>query len=65
MPSESPLAPETSGGVASAEFGLVMLDGPAGVAVAMTPEAAEETGLSLLAAAEAAAGQRARGETGY
>lgn len=50
--------PEGSGGVASAEQGTVMLDGPNGVAVAMTPEAAEETARSLLAAAEEAAGQR-------
>lgn len=41
-------------GVATAEQGQVMLDGPDGVAVAMTPEAAEGTARSLLAAAEEA-----------
>jgi hypothetical protein len=44
-------------GVASAEQGVVLLDGPDGVAIAMTPAAAEETGRRLLAAAEEAAGQ--------
>lgn len=65
MPRDSALMPEEEGGVATAELGLVLLDGPNGVAVAMTPEAAEATGHSLLAAAETAAGQRQRGETGY
>lgn len=41
-------------GVATAECGEVMLDGPNGVAVSMTPNAAEQTARSLLAAAEAA-----------
>jgi hypothetical protein len=50
--------PEGKAGVASAEEGQVMLDGPDGVAVAMTPEAAEKTAQSLLAAAEEAAGQQ-------
>ena len=54
----SPTEPEGRPGVASAEQGLVLLDGPDGVAVAMTPEAAEATGRSLLAAAEEAAEQR-------
>jgi hypothetical protein len=58
----SALSPETKAGVASAERGLVLLDGPDGVAVAMTPEAAEGTGRSLLAAAEQATKQRDRGE---
>ena len=44
-------------GVASAEVGLVMLDGPDGVAIAMTPDAAEATGQSLIAAATEARGQ--------
>ncbi|OAN59858.1 hypothetical protein [Sphingomonas sp. TDK1] len=65
MAKDSALTPEEEGGVATAELGLVLLDGPNGVAVAMTPEAAEATGRSLLAAAETAAGQRERGETGY
>jgi hypothetical protein len=46
--------PQTQPGVASAEQGVVMLDGPNGVAVAMTPDAALSTGQSLIAAAEVA-----------
>ncbi|WP_010543506.1 hypothetical protein [Sphingomonas elodea] len=65
MPRGTALTPEEEGGIATAELGLVLLDGPNGVAVAMTPEAAEATGRSLLAAAETAGMQRARGETGY
>jgi hypothetical protein len=51
-------APETIAGVATAEQGFVMLDGPDGVAIAMTPEAAEATGRSLIAAAAEAERQR-------
>lgn len=53
--SPSPVAePEREPGVATAEEGVVMLDGPDGVAVSLTPEAAEQTGRSLIdAAAEA------------
>jgi len=51
-------APEESPGVASAEQGVVLLDGPDGVAISMTPEAAEATAHSLLAAAEEAGKQR-------
>ena len=54
----SPHLPETKPGVAAAEAGQVILDGPNGVAVAMTPEAAQETALSLLDAAEEATHQR-------
>ena len=53
------LEPERKGGVATAEQGVVLLDGPDGVAVSMTPEAAEQTARSLLVAAEQAAGQLA------
>lgn len=53
-----PQEPESQAGIAIAEQGLVLLDGPDGVAVAMTPEAAEETGRRLIAAAEQAVGQR-------
>lgn len=49
--------PHRQAGVASAEVGLVMLDGPDGVAIAMTPDAAEATGQSLIAAAAEARGQ--------
>ncbi|MBD8547451.1 hypothetical protein IFT82_12000 [Sphingomonas sp. CFBP 8760] len=48
------LEPETVAGKATAESGVVLLDGPGGVAVAMTPEAARETGHSLIAAADQA-----------
>ena len=54
----SPQEAESAPGVATAEQGVVLLDGPDGVAIAMTPEAAEATGRSLIAAAEEAAGQR-------
>jgi hypothetical protein len=36
---------------------VVLLDGPDGVAIAMTPRAAEETGRRLVAAAHEAASQ--------
>ncbi|MBA2934388.1 hypothetical protein HZF05_09785 [Sphingomonas sp. CGMCC 1.13654] len=42
---------------AVAEEGLVLLDGPDGIAISMTPDAAEETGTSLIAAAREARGQ--------
>lgn len=42
----------------TAEEGEVMIDGPGGLAVAMTPEAAEETGRRLLEASTEARGQR-------
>jgi hypothetical protein len=41
-------------GKANADQGQVLLDGPNGVAVSMTPNAAIETARSLLAAAEEA-----------
>lgn len=47
--------PETEPGTAVAEGGMVLLDGPDGVAVAMTPDAAAETGRRLIAAADQAA----------
>jgi hypothetical protein len=52
-----PYPVETSPGVVSVEKGEVLLDGPDGVAVAMTPEAAAETGRRLIAAAQEAANQ--------
>lgn len=54
---------ESQGGKAVAEGGLVLLDGPDGVAVAMTPQAARNTANELMAAADEAAGQ-VRGEDG-
>lgn len=50
--------PETQPGSVSLQEGQVMLDGPDGVAVAMTPEAALETGRRLVAAAERASAHR-------
>ncbi|MBB5684511.1 hypothetical protein [Sphingobium boeckii] len=44
----------TKAGTANAEQGEVMLDGPDGVAVSMTADAARKTGLSLSEAADAA-----------
>lgn len=50
-------------GVATAEEGFVILDGPDGVAVTMTASAASQTGYSLLCAAQQAEQQKAaRGE---
>lgn len=45
------LQPETEPGIASAEGGLVFLDGPDGVASTMTADAAARTGKSLIDAA--------------
>jgi len=42
----------------SAEDGSVVVDGPDGVAVSLTPEAAEETSARLLDGAAEASGQR-------
>lgn len=50
--------PEAQPGVAIAESGSVLLDGPDGVAVAMTPEAAAETGRRLIDAARQAEQQK-------
>jgi hypothetical protein len=41
-------------GHAVAEQGMVLLDGPDGIAIALTPDAALQTGESLIAAAHAA-----------
>ena len=51
--------PETQPGIATAEGGLVFLDGPDGVATTMTPEAAAGTGRSLIDAAATAERQQA------
>lgn len=55
----SPAMPQTKPGIASAEDGLVVLDGPAGIAVTMTAGAAAETGRSLISAADIAQRQLA------
>jgi hypothetical protein len=49
--------PLTEAGIASAEDGLVILDGPDGVAITMTADAAQETARSLLSAADVAVKQ--------
>jgi hypothetical protein len=60
----SAAAPFTRGGKASAEEGIVMLDGPDGIAISMTPDAAEQTGSSLLDAAREARAQQGTATTG-
>lgn len=55
----SPPRPETQAGVATAEDGMVVLDGPDGIAVTMTPAAARGTGESLIEAARRAEEQLA------
>jgi hypothetical protein len=49
--------PQTKPGTASAEDGMVILDGPGAVAVTMSPDAAAKTGKNLIDAAEIAARQ--------
>lgn len=55
--------PETEPGIASAEDGLVVLDGPDGVAITMTPDAAHKTGQSLISAAGIAEQEVAEGRS--
>lgn len=54
--------PCADAGVASAEAGLVLLDGPGGVALTFTPQAAARTAQSLSEAAGEAERQVAAGE---
>lgn len=58
----SHIQPETEPGIASAESGFVFLDGPDGIAVTMTAEAAQGTGQSLIDAASLAMTQKASGD---
>ena len=53
-PDTSLVGAQTQPGIASAEAGLVLLDGPDGIAVTMTAHAASETGKSLIEAAQRA-----------
>jgi hypothetical protein len=46
-------------GIATAEAGVVILDGPDGIALTMTPDAASQTGRSLILAAQIAHRQAA------
>jgi hypothetical protein len=50
---------EKQSGVVNAEGGFVLLDGPDGVAITLTPEAAAEMGRNLIKAARVAAKQTA------
>ncbi|MET0370655.1 MAG: hypothetical protein ABW039_04670 [Sphingobium sp.] len=63
QPTNIPQA-QTEPGIATAEAGFVILDGPDGVAVTMTPRAATETGQSLISAARAAQQQHGGLEEG-
>lgn len=54
----SPRPPSDEPGRATAEQGVVLLEGPQGAIVTFTPEAAEATGASLHLAAAAARRQR-------
>jgi hypothetical protein len=54
----SPTEPFATAGVASAEEGQVLLDGPDGIAITLTAEAALATGKSLIEAAGQAHAQR-------
>lgn len=54
-----PQLPETEPGVASAEEGFVVLDGPDGIALSITADPAEETGRRLMEAARQAREQAA------
>ena len=56
--------PLSEPGIANAEDGLVVLDGPGGLAITMTAGAADGTGRSLIAAAEAAERQTAEKNAG-
>ncbi|MBF7015515.1 hypothetical protein QUC32_27910 (plasmid) [Novosphingobium resinovorum] len=58
----NPPQPRDDPGVASAENGVVILDGPNGMAVTMTVNAAVKTGQSLIAAARLAEEQASRRE---
>lgn len=52
-----PVTPHDRPSQVTAESGEVLIDGPDGVATALTPDAAEETGRRLIEAASIARGQ--------
>lgn len=58
MPEANPPKPEIEPGEASAEEGVVVLDGPDGVAISIQPEPAAETGRRLIDAAQEASEQQ-------
>ncbi|WEK43379.1 MAG: hypothetical protein P0Y64_00540 [Candidatus Sphingomonas colombiensis] len=55
--------PQAEAGIATAENGYVFLDGPDGVAVTMTSEAAAQTGINLIDAAARATQQGSKNRT--
>lgn len=57
IPNDTLLQPSELPGEASAESGVVILEGPQGIAVTMTVDAAMATAQNLLEAALIAAGQ--------
>ncbi len=59
MSESSRIGTQERSGTATAVEGVVILDGPDGVAVTMTAEAAEATGRALIDAAQKAYGQSA------
>lgn len=63
---DDPLKPSARPGTTIAEQGAVLLDGPRGAIMALTPEAAKETGENLRRAAMLAGEQQraAAGQTG-
>jgi hypothetical protein len=50
--------PRHDPGIATAEDGVVLLDGPDGLAITLTPSAAAQTGRNLIDAAAIAADQQ-------
>lgn len=63
-PAGRPYGVKTDAGIVTVENGQVLLDGPGGVAVAMTPAAAAETGRRLLAAVHEAQAQAQANQPG-
>jgi hypothetical protein len=60
MPAKSDVPqPVDEPGIAHAEDGLVILDGPGGIALTLTPGAAGETGRNLIGASKIAEQQAA------
>jgi hypothetical protein len=54
--SANPIQPFDEADAVSVEDGIVLVDGPGGVAIALTPEAARGLGQRLIAAADKAEG---------
>ncbi|GFE76598.1 MULTISPECIES: hypothetical protein [Novosphingobium] len=58
-----PMQPYDEPGIASVEDGHVLLDGPNGIAITLTPEAAIATGESLVRAGREASEHKSGGST--